>query len=56
MEESITPPFPEKYKTDTVKKTEKSQASNKTVHTPKINKTHTVKSLDKSRYIRRTDT
>ena len=33
----------------TVNKTEKSQASNKIVDTPKSNKTNTVKSLDKSR-------
>ena len=41
---------------DTVNKTEKWQASNKTVHTPKINKSDTVKSLDKSRSTQITDT
>ena len=37
-------------------KTEKSQASNKTVDTPEINKTGKVKYIDKSRSIQRTDT
>ena len=41
---------------DTVNKTEKSQAPNKTVDTTKSNKTDTVKSLDKSRSTQRTDT
>ena len=56
MEEAITPPISEKKKIGTVKKTEKSQASNKTVDTPKINKTNTVKSIDKSRSDHITDT
>ena len=47
VKESTTPPISAKNNIDTVKKTEKSQASNKTVDTPKINKTDTVKSLDK---------
>ena len=38
------------------KKTEKSQTSNKTVDTIKINKTDTVKSLDESRSTQITDT
>ena len=45
-----------KKKIDTVNKTEKSQASKKTVDTPKINKTDTVYLLDKSRFTQRTDT
>ena len=56
MEESITPPISEKKKIDTVNKTEKSQASNKTVNTPKSNKIDTGKSLDESRYSQITDT
>ena len=38
VEEAITPHISTKKKMDTVKKTDKSQASNKTVDTPKINK------------------
>ena len=49
VEESITPPISVKNKIDTFNKTDKPQASNKTVDTPKSNKTDTVKSLDKSR-------
>ena len=56
MEEAITPPISDKNKIDTVRKTEKSQVSSKTVDTPKSNKTDTVKSLDKSRYNQITDT
>ena len=41
---------------DTVNKTEKSKAYNKTVDPPKSNKTDTVKSLDTSRSTQRTDT
>ena len=41
---------------DTVQKTKKSQACNKTIYTPNINKTDTVKSLDKSSSTQRTDT
>ena len=55
VEESITPPI-STTKIDTVNKTEKSHASNKTVYAPKYNKTDTVKSLDKSRYTQRTNT
>ena len=40
----------------TVNKKDKSQAPNKTVDIPKINKSNTVKSLDKSRSTQRTDT
>ena len=47
VKEAITTTISSKKIMDTVKKTEKSQASNKTVDTPKINKTDTVKSLDK---------
>ena len=47
MEEAITRPISAKEKFDTVSKTEKSKSSNKTVDTPKINKTETVKSLDR---------
>ena len=35
VKEAITPPIPEKKKIDTVNKTDKSQASNKTVDTHK---------------------
>ena len=40
----------------TVNKTDKSQASNKTLDTPKINITDKVKSMDKSRSTQITDT
>ena len=43
VEEAITPPISAKRKIDTVNKTEKSQASNKTVDTPISNKNDTVK-------------
>ena len=39
VRESINPPISAKNKIDTVNKTEKSQASNKTVDTPRSNKT-----------------
>ena len=42
VEEAITPPISVKKNIDAVNKTEKSQASNKTVDTTKINKTETV--------------
>ena len=45
-----------KNKIDTVNKTEKSQASNKTLDKPKSNKNDTVKPLDKSRSTQITDT
>ena len=54
--EDITPLMSEKNKIDTVKKTEKSQAYNKTVHTPRSNKTDKANSIDKSRSAQRTDT
>ena len=38
VKEAMTPHISEKYKIDTVNKTEKSQASNKTVDTPRRNK------------------
>ena len=47
LEEDITTPISTKQKIDAVNKTEKSQAFNKTLDTPKANKTDTVKSLDK---------
>ena len=56
MTEYITPPISEKNNIDAVKKTEKSQASNKTVDTPRRNKTDKVKPIDKSRSTKRTDT
>ena len=56
VEEAITPPISSKNKIDTVKRTEKSQASNKAVETPKRNKTDKVKSIDKSRSTQITDT
>ena len=56
VEEAITPPIWSKKKIDSVNKTDKSQASNKTVDTPKNDKPDTVKSLDKSRSTQRTDT
>ena len=56
MEEAITPPILAKKKIYTVNKIEKSQACNKTVDSPKSNKTDTVKSLDKSRSTQITDT
>ena len=56
VEEPITPPISEKKKIDTVNKTEKSQASNKTLDKPKSNKNDTVKPLDKSRSTQITDT
>ena len=54
--EAITPPISDKKKINTVKKTEKSQASNITVDTTKINKTHKFKLIDKSRSTQITDT
>ena len=56
MKEAITPPILTKTNIDTVNKTEKSQAPNKKVDTPRINKTDKVKSIDKSRSTQRTDT
>ena len=55
VKESITPPISGK-KNDTVNITEKPQASNKTVDTPRRNKTDKVKSIDKSRSTKITDT
>ena len=43
VEEAITPPISAKNKIYKVKKTKKSQASKKTVDTPKSNKTDTFK-------------
>ena len=48
--------FQGEKKLDTGNKTEKSKASNKTVDTPKKNKTDTVRSLDTSRPTQRNDT
>ena len=47
-EEAITPPISEKKEIDTVNKTERKQSPNNTVDNTKINKTDTVKALDKS--------
>ena len=55
VKESITPPISGK-KIDTVNRTDRSNASNKTVDTPKSNKTDKVRSIDKSRSTRITDT
>ena len=55
VKEAITPPISKKN-IDTVNKKQKSQESNKTVDTPKINKSEKVKSLYKSRYTIITDT
>ena len=56
VKEAITPPISAKKKIGTVNKTEKSQASNKTVYTPRGNQTDKVKSIDKSRSTQITDT
>ena len=48
--------FYQKKKIDTLKKADKTQASNKTVDTPRSNKTNKVKSIDKSRSTQRTET
>ena len=53
MKVAITYPIAKK-KIDTVKKTDKSQASNKTLDTPISNESGKVKSLDKSRSTQRT--
>ena len=45
-----------KTNVDTVNRREKSQASNKTVDTPILNKTDKVQSIDKSNSTQRTDT
>ena len=55
VKEAITPPIA-KNNIDTVNKTDKSQASNKTVDTSSRNKSDKVKSLDKSRSTQRTYT
>ena len=47
VKEAVTPPILSKKKIDTFNKTEKSQASNKTVDRPKSNKTDKGKSIDK---------
>ena len=47
VKETITPPITEKKDIDTVDKKEKSQVYNKTIDTPKRNKTYEVKSIDK---------
>ena len=54
VKESITPPL-KKKKIDTFNKTDKSQASNKTVDTSRRNKSDKGKSLDKSRSTQRTE-
>ena len=55
VKEAITPPIAKK-KIDEVNKTEKSQASNKTIDGYSSNKSDKVKSLDKSIFTQRTDT
>ena len=56
MKEATNPTVSEKKKIDTVKKTEKSQASNKKFDATKINKTDKVESIDKSRSTQITQT
>ena len=56
VEEATTYPISAKRKIDTVRKTKKCQALNKTVDTSKINKTDTFKSIYKSRFTQITDT
>ena len=56
VNEDITPTISAKTNIDTVNKTEKSQALNKRVYTPKINKAEIFKSINKSRSTQRTDT
>ena len=55
VKEPITPPIAKKN-IYTVKKKDKSQASNKTVDTSRSNKSEKVKSLDKSRSTQITET
>ena len=55
VKEAINPPISAKRKIDKVKKTEKLQASNESVNTPRINKTDKVKSIFKARSTQRTD-
>ena len=56
VKEVITPPISEKKKKiDTFNKREKSQTYNKTVYTPRSNKTDKVNSIDKSRSDQTTD-
>ena len=54
VKEAITPPIARKI--DTVNKTDKSQASDKTVDTSSSNKSEKGKSLDKSKSTQITDT
>ena len=56
MKEATNPTVSEKKKIDTVKKTEKSQASKKTVDTSKRNKNDTIKTIHKSESNQITDT
>ena len=56
VKEAITPTISAKNNIDTVNKTEKSQAFNRTVDKFKSNKTYKVKSIDKSRSTQRTNT
>ena len=56
VKESITPPISTKNKIDKINKTERLQASNKTVYTPRSNKINKVKSLHKSRSAEIADT
>ena len=56
VHKDITSPISEKKKIDTVKKTQKSQASKKTVDTSKRNKNDTIKTIHKSESNQITDT
>ena len=56
VKEAIITPISEKKNIDTLNKTDKSQAYNKTVDSPRSNKNGKVKSLDKSRSTQKTDT
>ena len=56
MEEAIATPISSKRNIGTFNKTEKLQASNKTLDAPRINKTDTVKLLDKSKSTQRNET
>ena len=50
-----TPPIAAKNKIDTLSKTNKSQAPNKTVDKPRSNKNDKVEAIDKSSYTQITD-
>ena len=56
VKEPTTPPISAKNNIYTVNKTDKSKASNRTVDTPKRNKTEKIKSIDKSKSTKKADT